>query len=642
MATLELTLPNGRRMRLTGQTREEVQARAAEIVAAVTDPEMGSIQLAMLSGSQPNRERERKGVLSTPFGQVSVGGPVGAAINALSNVREEQSVPVALATMGALAAPARIAAAVPRAAPLAQRAVGAIANALRPAAGAGVGGAVAGAGLEAENPDATAGDIARRAVVTGGEMAAAELAGLGIGKAAQAAFAPASVAPALRVLDPVSEARKAASAFARDLPARMRAGAKRIEEMLPESIAAGARDIGEGIANVASRASEVVSQLARQSVDRVPDATRAATRVRSVLGDAAERIGADMAETAPGQFISRVFEKADSETIGQLRRRLGSSGFRDALSVHLSSLIDRASSPPGVVRLPGRDRALLAGDELVTVDAKRLDEMWSRDSLYLQRGAGNARGYPERGVSPGAEAPEIYVSPQGVVSFVDGRHRARALIDQGVRGFTVTMERESVENARRLGLLIENEPTTLNGTRLLEEWRKLPEAVRKAYPQATQKAIENLATMGTTLQRMGRFAGSTVGGEILEATAIPAIGAVFGMQVAVPLLVAKALLAPGPLTRYLTRDKLPNDVVRAIGSEGSRLGLRAAVEPQQGALTDDEYEMALDRIIANPEAAGRSNRARLEMALGRDDEAALRAEINAIARDPRVRRMLLP
>lgn len=641
MATLELTLPNGRRMRLTGPTREAVQAQADEIVAAVTDPEMGSIQLAMLTGPPPERTQD-KGILSTPFGQVSVGGRVGSAIRALGNVREEQSVPVALATMGALAAPARIAAAVPRAAPLAQRAVGAIANALRPAAGAGVGGAVAGAGLEAENPDATAGDIARRAVVTGGEMAAAELAGLGIGKAAQAAFAPASVAPALRVLDPVSEARKAASAFARDLPARMRAGAKRIEEMLPESIAAGARDIGEGIANVASRASEVVSQLARQSVDRVPDATRAATRVRSVLGDAAERIGADMAETAPGQFISRVFEKADSETIGQLRRRLGSSGFRDALSVHLSSLIDRASSPPGVVRLPGRDRALLAGDELVTVDAKRLDEMWSRDSLYLQRGAGNARGYPEKGVSPGAEAPEIYVSPRGVVSFVDGRHRARALIDQGVRGFTVTMERESVENARRLGLLIENEPTTLNGTRLLEEWRKLPEAVRKAYPQATQKAIENLATMGATLQRMGKFAGSTVGGEILEATAIPAIGAVFGPQVAVPIMVAKALLSPGPLTRYLTRDKLPNDVVRAIGSEGSRLGLRAAVEPQQGALTDDEYEMALDRIIANPEAAGRSNRARLEMALGRDDEAALRAEINAIARDPRVRGMLLP
>src|SRR5690606_26704353 len=124
-----------------------------------------SMQLAMLTGPQ-EQERERKGIVSTPFGQVSVGGMAGDIMRGLGNVREEESVPVALATVGALAAPAAGASAVAGAArPLAQRAVGAVANALRPAAGAGAGGAVAGAGLEAENPDATAGDIARRAAV---------------------------------------------------------------------------------------------------------------------------------------------------------------------------------------------------------------------------------------------------------------------------------------------------------------------------------------------------------------------------------------------------------------------------------------------------------------------------------------------
>src|SRR5690606_36476288 len=117
------------------------------------------------------------------------------------------------------------------------------------------------------------------------------------------------------------------------------------------------------------------------------------------------------------------------------------------------------------------------------------------------------------------------------------------------------------------------------------------------YPQATQKAIENLATMGSTLQRMGRFAGSTVVGEILEATAIPAISAVFGMHVAVPLMVAKAVLSPGPLTRYLTRDKLPSNFLREIGSQATRLGLRTSQPLSEGALTDEEFETAVDRII---------------------------------------------
>lgn len=640
MATLELTLPNGRRMRLTGETREAVQARAVELVAAVTDPEFGPMQLAMLTGPQ-EQKRERKGIISTPFGQISVGGPVGDLIRAAGNVREETSVPIALATMGAAAAPARLVAAVPRAAPLIQRAVGAITNALSPAAGAGVGGAVAGAGLEAENPDATAGDIARRAVETGAEMAGAELLGFGIGKAAQTAFAPASQLPILRALDPLSEAYKAVKAVARDLPDRARAAARRVEELLPEGVAATARDAAERLQGVASRASEIVSNLASAATgNRAPDAARAATRLRSVLGDRVERIGEALADTAPGEFVAKAFEKADQTAIGEMKRRLGAGAFQDALAVNLSNLIERASAPPGVVRLPGRQRALAAGDELVTVDAKKLDEMWSRDSLYLQRGEGNVRGYPERGVRSDAEAPEVHVSPNGVVSFIDGRHRARALIDEGVRGFTVTMDREAAENARRLRLLIDEE-SVLDGARLLEEWRKLPEAVRNAYPKVTQRAIENLATMGKTLRQMGRFTQSTVGGEIIDATVMPAIALAFGMKVAAPLMVAKALLAPGPLTKYLTRDKLPSEVVQTLAGQATRLGIRSEMPLPEGALTDDEFETALDRIIADPNVAGQSNRARLELAMGREDPAALRSEINALMRDPLIRQQVL-
>src|SRR5690606_16697799 len=98
-------------MRLTGETREAVQARADELVAAVTDPEFGSMQLAMLTGPQ-EQERERKGIVSTRLGQLSVGGTLGNLVRGAGNIREEESVPVALATVGALAAPAAGASAV--------------------------------------------------------------------------------------------------------------------------------------------------------------------------------------------------------------------------------------------------------------------------------------------------------------------------------------------------------------------------------------------------------------------------------------------------------------------------------------------------------------------------------------------------
>ena len=100
------------------------------------------------------------------------------------------------------------------------------------------------------------------------------------------------------------------------------------------------------------------------------------------------------------------------------------------------------------VQLPLPRRAASAGDELVMIDAAKLDQGWKRDSLYLPPGAGGS------GVRPGAEAPEVHVAANGVVSFTDGRHRARALIDQG-SNFTVAMDAEAAANARRLGIVIE-------------------------------------------------------------------------------------------------------------------------------------------------------------------------------------------
>lgn len=116
---------------------------------------------------------------------------------------------------------------------------------------------------------------------------------------------------------------------------------------------------------------------------------------------------------------------------------------------------------------------------------------------------------------------------------------------------------------------------TLDGGRLLQEWRQLPGSIRDAYSESTHKAVRNLAVFGSTLSRVGRFAASPAGGEVAEALAVPLATAAFGLHVGVPLMVAKALINPGPVARYLSRDKLPDEITRMVGRQAATTGARA-------------------------------------------------------------------
>src|SRR5690606_10667480 len=107
----------------------------------------------------------------------SVGGPVGSAIRGLSNIGGETSAPILGAMIGGpLGAGARFGAL-----PIARTIMGRLAQAPARAAlsaapamtGAGVVGGAGGALAEAQDPEATAGSIARAALETGGEMALA-------------------------------------------------------------------------------------------------------------------------------------------------------------------------------------------------------------------------------------------------------------------------------------------------------------------------------------------------------------------------------------------------------------------------------------------------------------------------------------
>jgi hypothetical protein len=93
--------------------------------------------------------------------------------------------------------------------------------------------------------------------------------------------------------------------------------------------------------------------------------------------------------------------------------------------------------------------------------------------------------------------------------------------------------------------------------------------------------VESLGVLGNTLTQAGRFAASPIGGEVLEAAVVPAVTAVFGLSVGIPLYIAKALISPSPLVRYLTLNKLPSEFTRTVGRQ-------AATAPIRGGLLEED------------------------------------------------------
>lgn len=491
MPTAIITLPDGRRARLTGPTREAVleQARRlAQPAAPEPAPAPGSEaegladieamrqrlieREAGITRETPRETRERLTVPFLPIDDIELGGAPAEAVRALRHVREEQSVPVALALAGSAAAPvaigSRAAAALPAARSLLGRVAQAPARAAPQVTGAAAGGAAAGAGLEAEREGSTLESIARAALETGGEMAVAELAGLGVGKAAATLAAPRTAIPQLRFLDPLQGTRRQVSRVVRELPERVSAAAKRLEELVPEGAAGTVERGGQLLARAAQRANQHIRRLTAEAAGQaLPPLERTAERARRAIGtERLRRIGVE-ASVAPRELIERVMETGDAAAIKALRRNLSRRTLDDVLAVHLGRMIERS---------------------------------------------------------------------------------------------TITREGGRV----------------LDGARLREAWRQLPEETRRLYNKSTRKAIEGLSTLGEGLAAFGRLAAHPVGGEIVEAAAVPVTTALFGLQVAVPLMIARALLAPGPLVSYLTREELPSQTKRFLGRQVVTTGFRAA------------------------------------------------------------------
>lgn len=130
--------------------------------------------------------------------------------------------------------------------------------------------------------------------------------------------------------------------------------------------------------------------------------------------------------------------------------------------------IAREEKQLGTVRLGEREIPVTQhpvderiGNAPVTVRVRALDDAWrstDADNYVGPQGAGGIAGRYERFAdfireAPSMRASQVYVSPRGRVMFGDGRHRFSYLRDQGVESVPMSMDAESVETARRLGLI---------------------------------------------------------------------------------------------------------------------------------------------------------------------------------------------
>jgi hypothetical protein len=122
----------------------------------------------------------------------------------------------------------------------------------------------------------------------------------------------------------------------------------------------------------------------------------------------------------------------------------------------------------------------------------------------------------------------------------------------------------------------------LDGRRLVEAWKALPLEAREAFSPVTRRAIESMGILSSTLRMAGRIARTELAKDAMAGAVTTAAFGLGGLGVGVPLVIARQLISPGPLVRYLTRSELPSALVRTAGRETATTAIRA------GLLTQDE------------------------------------------------------
>lgn len=108
-----------------------------------------------------------------------------------------------------------------------------------------------------------------------------------------------------------------------------------------------------------------------------------------------------------------------------------------------------------------------SGYRLVNVDIRAIEKMWSKSDFYVgpdgEGGIGKRYANVLKYIQDNSsfEASSVYVKPDGVVGFENGRHRYAAIRDAGNRTIPVAMDAESIVAAKEHGYLAAGDPTEI-------------------------------------------------------------------------------------------------------------------------------------------------------------------------------------
>ncbi len=142
-----------------------------------------------------------------------------------------------------------------------------------------------------------------------------------------------------------------------------------------------------------------------------------------------------------------------------------------------------------------------------------------------------------------------------------------------------------------------NDAHVIDGEALLAAWRAIPKATRELYPKASRDAIEGFAAFAAVSKRVPELAAQPTlafGPSMVTAStglvAAPVVEAALGVATAgtgaigagVAFLTARSIMNPkGLLNRWLTNEKLPNEVIQVIGRQAITNEARQAIAGEE-------------------------------------------------------------
>lgn len=117
-----------------------------------------------------------------------------------------------------------------------------------------------------------------------------------------------------------------------------------------------------------------------------------------------------------------------------------------------------------------------AGRQIVHVNPKAFDKAFSKSSWQYvgPKGEGGIEGRYQKFADFAKDAPSVHasnadVNKEGGITFGDGRHRYAYLRDQGVQSIPMSMDKQSIQHARRHGYLHEAKGGSINKAKFLKD-----------------------------------------------------------------------------------------------------------------------------------------------------------------------------